>query len=340
MAPGIGLQEIIMNKKLGNTDLVVCPVSLGTALLGVNMNDKQVDTLLGTYFEEGGNFIDTAHVYSDWIPGERCLSEKSLGKWLKRRKSRHDLVLGTKGAHPDVAVLDSQAPQDRMALPELRKDLEESLSYLNTDYIDMYWLHRDNTNYSVEEILCYLELFVKEGKIRYYGCSNWSLARVEEARSLSDKMDWQGFSANQIEWSCALKNPQSLGDYSMKRMDKAFYEYHNSHNWPNLSYGSQAQGLYGKVYQNGWQGLSKSDIKTYGLPVNREIYALIKEYSKESHFSVDQLVLSYHFSPQNNSLPIIGSTNPNRIRNYMRSLDVRLDEEVVSHINNLLLREK
>jgi aryl-alcohol dehydrogenase-like predicted oxidoreductase len=324
--------------KLGNTDLKVSSISLGTATLGVNMSVKEVDSLLGTYIEGGGNFLDTAHVYSDWIPGERCRSEKTLGSWLKRRKKRHDLIIGTKGAHPDISSSATDGPQDRMSAIELRKDLEESLAFLGTDYIDIYWLHRDNLNYEVEEILGVLESFLKEGKIRSYGCSNWNLERLRKAQNIASEKGWQGFTANQIEWSCALKNSQSKGDPSMVNMDRDFYSYHRETGLLQVPYASQAQGLYSKVKALGWESLKEGDKRKYDLKENREIFSLIEDYDSKYNLNPAAFSLAYHFSQPDpvKSIPIIGTTKPERVKESMGYIDLRLPLEIVEKVNALL----
>lgn len=101
---------------------------------GTVMDSKASKHQLDIFFELGGNFIDTAHVYGDWVPGPKGRSEKIIGEWLKETGHRHDVIISTKGAHPVLSDMSS-----RINPVEIKKDINESLEYLNTDYIDLYF---------------------------------------------------------------------------------------------------------------------------------------------------------------------------------------------------------
>ena len=96
----------------------------------------------------GGNLYDTARVYSDWIPPETGRSERVIGDWLSRSGKRHDVVLITKGGHPDMTVPSPDMHNSRVSAENMRADLELSLKTLRTDYIDLYFYHRDNEDIS------------------------------------------------------------------------------------------------------------------------------------------------------------------------------------------------
>ncbi|MDD3243783.1 MAG: aldo/keto reductase, partial [Eubacteriales bacterium] len=181
---------------LGASGLAVSRVCLGTAGYGAAIPQAAALAQLDTYRELGGNFLDTARCYNDWIPGERHRSEKTLGKWMKARNCRGEMVLSTKGGHPPFENM--HAP--RLAPQELDADLEGSLRDLQTDYIDLYFLHRDDERRSVGDILEHLERKVREGKILHYGCSNWRLPRVLEAAAYAAAHGLQGFCCDQIMW--------------------------------------------------------------------------------------------------------------------------------------------
>jgi aryl-alcohol dehydrogenase-like predicted oxidoreductase len=155
----------------------VSKLCLGTGRFGAGLPREEALKQLDLFFDRGGNFVDTARVYADWVPGGHGASESTVGAWLKKRKLRNRVIISSKGAHPDLKTM--HIP--RMGPADVRFDLEESLRALGTDYIDLYFLHRDDPSRPVGEILDMLESFRKEGKIRHYGCSNWTLNRIEEA---------------------------------------------------------------------------------------------------------------------------------------------------------------
>lgn len=143
-------------------------IVLGTTKVGIHGRDSAYE-MLDTYVELGGRHIDTAHIYSDWIPGERGRSETVIGEWLKRRGNRDELVITTKGAHPprdDITNFRS----DRASV---RSDCEESLKRLGVEQVDLYYLHRDDVNRPVADVVETLEELRREGKIKAYGGSNW-----------------------------------------------------------------------------------------------------------------------------------------------------------------------
>ena len=162
-------------KILNNTDLKVSSASLGTDVYGTVLNKAQSYELLDTYTDLGGNIIDTALVYANWIPGEKSLSEKLIGSWMEERKNRHEIIISTKGAHPEIMTI------SRLSREEILGDIDKSLKHLKTDYIDIYWLHRDDKNLPVGPIMETLGEIVKSGKARYIGMSNWTYRRIDEA---------------------------------------------------------------------------------------------------------------------------------------------------------------
>ena len=191
--------------KLAGTDLTVSRLCMGTVNFGTALDECRVDEHLNRFLEYGGNFVDTAHVYSDWIPGEKSRSEKMLGRWIRRHR-REDLVVCTKGGHYDF-----DAPEVCRVTPEqLTRDLHESLDFLQTDYIDLYMLHRDNPELPVSEIVDCLDTFIRAGQVRYAACSNWTARRTAEAIAYAKQTGKAPFVVNELLWSMAEPNTEAL----------------------------------------------------------------------------------------------------------------------------------
>ena len=126
-------------RTLSGSGLNVSALRMGTVNFGSKISEKQAFAHMDRYAELGGNLLDTAHVYSDWIPGERSRSERIIGRWLKSRRPA-DMVICTKGGH---FCLDT--PQISRVTPEERgHDLEKNLDCLKIDRIDLYMFHRDD----------------------------------------------------------------------------------------------------------------------------------------------------------------------------------------------------
>lgn len=188
--------------QFSGTDLIVSRLCMGAVNFGSTLNQQQVESHLNRFLELGGNFVDTAHVYNDWIPSEKSRSEKMIGQWLKNH-CRKDVVLCTKGGHFDLT-----APEISRVTPEqLVIDLNESLECLHTNYIDIYMLHRDNPELPVGEIMDCLDDFVRNGKVRYIACSNWTARRTAEANAYAMSHGKMPFVVNQLMWSMAVHTP-------------------------------------------------------------------------------------------------------------------------------------
>ncbi|MDQ7959140.1 aldo/keto reductase [Flavobacterium lindanitolerans] len=160
-------------RKLGNTDLHIYPVAFGGNVFGWTLDEKKSFEILNGFTEAGFNFIDTADVYSRWAPvntgGE---SERIIGKWLKEKKNRHNIVLTTK--------VGSDMGDGRKGLKKqyILKAVEDSLQRLGTDYLDLYQTHFDDVETPVEETLEAYAQLQKDGKIRWIGTSNMSPERI------------------------------------------------------------------------------------------------------------------------------------------------------------------
>jgi aryl-alcohol dehydrogenase-like predicted oxidoreductase len=129
------------------------------------------------------------------------VSERTIGAWLRSRGVRKGVILATKGAHPDLDAMQV----DRMSPEEIGSDLAESLDALQTDVVDIYWLHRDAPGVPVEEIVDALNVHVRAGRIRALGASNWRPDRIEAANAYARTHDLTGFSASQIAHSLAVQ---------------------------------------------------------------------------------------------------------------------------------------
>ena len=118
--------------QIPDTDLAVYPIGLGTGGAGLERESGAAERVFDTYLDCGGNLVDTAHVYSDWVPGERARSERVIGDWLAKSGKRNRIVLMTKGGHPEIAEGAPNRGQSRMTRADMRTDLEDSLRKLRT----------------------------------------------------------------------------------------------------------------------------------------------------------------------------------------------------------------
>lgn len=169
-------------RTLGRTGLAIHPLVLGGNVFGWTVDAARSFELLDAFVAAGGNCIDTADVYSAWVPGHTGgESETVIGQWLQRRGRRDDVIIATKVGYPVGNV----APG--LARAHILRAVEDSLRRLRTDYIDLYYSHQDDLTRGVDEPLRAYEQLIRDGKVRVIGASNFSAARLQEALSTSDR---------------------------------------------------------------------------------------------------------------------------------------------------------
>lgn len=289
-------------QQIPRTDLIPAVLSLGTAEMGAAIDPATSFDLLDRYFASGGNFVDTAKVYNDWVPGETSRSEKLIGAWMQTRGNRQKIILATKGAHPNLAHMEIQ----RLSPQEIVADLEASLHNLQTDVIDLYWLHRDDPNRPVETILNTLEAQVKAGKIRYYGCSNWRAGRIQAAQAYAAQCGLSGFTAVQNLWNLACVNPDGVGDPTLVVMDDTLWKYQYETQLAAVPFTSQANGLFQKMEKGGPDTLPSNLQAMYLNPVTEARFKRIQSLKARTGLSTTQIVLGYLTSQPFPTFPVIG----------------------------------
>ncbi|MER5965210.1 aldo/keto reductase [Streptomyces sp. NPDC002057] len=166
-------------RPLGSSDLHVFPVALGGNVFGWTADEAQSFAVLDAYSAAGGNFVDSADVYSAWAEGnEGGESETVIGRWLASRGNRDDIVVATKvGSHPRFKGLSATT---------IKAAAEESLRRLGTDRIDLYYTHFDDESVPVEEIVTALDQLVRDGKVRAVAASNISPERLRASLDFAE----------------------------------------------------------------------------------------------------------------------------------------------------------
>ena len=179
------------------TDLVVHELCLGSNIFGSNADASQSHAVMDAYFSHGGNFIDTADVYNQWAEGHvGGESETIIGSWMKARGNRASMVIATK-----VAMMDRRPG---LSASNILAACEESLNRLQTDYIDLYYSHKDDETVPMEETLGAYGQLIAEGKVRYIAASKFSPERLRLAMTISAE--------NYLPSYCAVQDLYNLVD--------------------------------------------------------------------------------------------------------------------------------
>jgi aryl-alcohol dehydrogenase-like predicted oxidoreductase len=191
-----------MKRKLGNTGIEVPPIMLGGNVFGWTVDEANSFRLLDAAFDNGLNFIDTADVYSRWVPGHvGGESETILGKWFARSGKRDQVILATK------VGMDMGDGKHGLAPKYIEQAVEASLRRLQTDRIDLYQAHKDDENTPLEETLGAFDRLMKQGKVRFIGASNYSGARLRQALEVSQRNHLARYETLQPQYNLVEREP-------------------------------------------------------------------------------------------------------------------------------------
>ena len=316
---------------LTGTDLSLLPVALGIAGIGVAMSEEESKVLMDLFLQEGGSLIDTARIYSDWIPGELHRSERIFGDWMKERGNRESVLISTKGGH---CAVEDQTP--RLSPELLDEDLNGSLKSLQVDTIDLYWLHRDDINRSVGTIMDTLHAFQNEGRIRHYAASNWTPARIMEANDYAVSQGYAPFVASQVEWSLGSRYKKPGVNDTMFHFSHEYEELHKNTDISAVPFSSQAQGYFSKRTHDP-NSVANSPFDTEG---NRRLHDLLTKSILSLDLSMGQAILSYLWSQSFPVVPIIGCRTPAQLKESMQYVGRRLPDSLMASIQSKLVNSK
>ena len=303
-----------------DTDLTFHPLGLGTVNAGLAWDGADADRIFDTFLDMGGSLIDTAHVYSDWVKPERARSERAIGDWLQRSGKRNHIVLVTKGGHPDMTSEHPDTHISRMKKEDMRSDLESSLRQLRTDHIDIYFYHRDDVNQPVEELVEVMEEFRRQGKIRYYGCSNWTTSRMKAADRYCREKGYRGYIANQALLNLGYKYMNPLDDDTLVYADSQMQQYHRE-NKGNLlmPYMGVCSGFFHKYAAGGADAVKGSPYYTEG---NLKTAERVKELCEKYNATVTQAVLGFFGQQDFDCAPLYGPKNAEQVREAMKTFEI------------------
>jgi aryl-alcohol dehydrogenase-like predicted oxidoreductase len=179
---------------LPKTDLEVYPLCLGGNVFGFSADVKNSEDVLSYYFDNGGNFIDTADMYSQWAPGNvGGESETIIGNWMEKRRNRSQMVIATK-----VSKLYTRLG---LQAANIAAACDDSLRRLQTDYIDLYYAHQDDPDTPIEETLGAFDSLIKAGKVRYIAASNFTPPRLQESLDIAKKLNLASYVACQDQYN-------------------------------------------------------------------------------------------------------------------------------------------
>jgi len=282
---------------------------------------EDVSELLDKVLALGINVFDTAENYG--------LSEVSLGNWIASRNIRDKVHIITKGCHP--------YERDRVTPEDLVADLEQSFVRLQTDHVDTYFLHRDDSKVPVGPLVEILNEYHKAGKIGRFGGSNWTVARIKEANRYADEHGLVPFTVSSPHYGIGVQAEDPYGgsdgcvNISGPGMEKE-REYYEVGQMPVFAYSSLGRGFFtGRVKsdapEKAAEVLDKFAVKGYCNPDNFERLKRVEEMARSKNATVSQIALAWIMNQKMNVFPIVSSNNIDRFTQNCGALEITLTED-------------
>ncbi len=280
-----------------------------------SMNETRA--LLDAWVAAGGNAIDTARVYA----GGK--SESAVGEWMQERGNRDQLFIIGKGAHPD-------AHGPRVNARGISEDIAETLRRLQTDAIDLYLLHRDDPSVPVGEIVEVLNEHHAAGRIRAFGGSNWTTARIEEANAYARAHNLVGFSASSPQCCLAAVNEPMWGGCVV--LDPAGIQWHTENAFPLFPWSAQASGFFTGRYAP--EPRPGGDIeRVYYNEPNWERLRRACAVGERHGVSANNIALAWVLGLPLPVFPLFGPRTVAELHESLKALDVRLSPQERSYLN-------
>ena len=301
---------------LSGTGLSVSPFGLGCTRAGSAWTGDRADRLLDFFLDHGGNVIDTARIYGFPDIGA---SEATLGEWLHRRGRRHEIVLMTKGGHPEV----SSMHVSRMSRRDMELDLAASLRALRTDYVDIYFYHRDDEDQSVGELLECMEDFRRAGHIRFYACSNWSTRRMREADAYARAHGLTGFVGNECLYNLGSAGAGPLHDDTLVRADADMLAYHQggTHN-TMMPYSGLCEGFFHRLESSPSVQDARLTGSPYHTPANLRLAGRVALLREKYAATTSQVLAGFFFTSSVPMLPLFGCSSESHLAELLAAVDI------------------
>ncbi|MDE2436187.1 MAG: aldo/keto reductase [Sphingomonadales bacterium] len=314
---------------LNATDLSVSQLCYGTNMLGTAIDQGRSNEILDAFVALGGNFIDTARMYGDWIPDAPSgASERAVGAWLKTR-NRNDVVIATKGGGMDLRKGDWMP---RVSPECIAQDLAESLDHLQIDAIDIYFLHADNEAVPVAPLIDALLSAQEAGTIRYFGASNWSAARIAEANAYAASLGKRGFTVSETFWGLAVPDVAASAQQGYVHYYEGEYEALHAAGLPILAYAAQSGGYFTKLEKGGVDALPDQLKTRYANPVNAARLAAARAVAGDHGVSINEVVLAYLVNQPLQTVPIFGGSSPEQVAESAKAAALKLSTEELARL--------
>ena len=313
-------------RTLGTTDLQVSELALGTMQFGWTADEETAFAILDAFVDAGGNLIDTADIYSSWADGNPGgVSEEIIGRWMRARGNRHDIVLATKvrGRMWDGPDGDGLGPD------HIQRAVKDSLRRLQTDYIDLYQTHWFDAATPIVETMAALDDLVRAGKARFVGCSNTPAWRLVEALWASDKRGLVSYISLQPHYNLVHR----------EEFERDLADVVQAYGLGVLPYSPLAGGFLTGKYQQARQ-LPKSARaerirERHFTERNFELLSAMESVAQARGRGTQEVALAWLLANPLVTAPIVGANSVEQLQASLSVAGFRLGQAELETLNNL-----
>jgi aryl-alcohol dehydrogenase-like predicted oxidoreductase len=312
-------------RRLGRTGLKVSAICLGTMQFGWTAAEDASFAVLDAFTGAGGNFLDTADVYSRWIAGNRGgESEAIIGHWMRARGNRREIVLATKAR----GRMWEGPNGEGLSRSHIMQACDDSLRRLQTDYIDLYQAHSYDAETPIEETLEALTDLARAGKVRYIGCSNYPAWRLALALGASERRGLARYDSLQPHYNLARRDEfereleelcrdQGLGVIPYSPLAGGFLtgKYRRGEPVPESARAGGVQQRY--FNERGWA-----------------VVETLRHVAEARGATASQLALAWLLSRPAVTSPIIGANNPQQLNETLRAVEINLSAEEIKALDD------
>lgn len=308
-------------KQLGKTDLQVAPITVGCNVFGFTIDEKTSLQLLDGFTAAGFNLLDTADVYSRWKPGNLGgESEVIIGKWMKERQNRSDILIATK------VGWDMGDGKKGLSKKYISQAVEASLKRLQTDCIDLYQTHLDDAETPIEETLETYQQLIKEGKIRWIGASNLSPERLQLSLQISKEKGLPSYQTFQPHYNLAER----------EIFEAALETVCIKNNLGVINYFALAGGfLTGKYRSEADLGksLRGDGAKKYLNPKGIKILNALDNIAAELNSTSATVAIAWLIARPSVTAPIASVTNIKQLQSLIKATQINLNRQAIEILN-------
>ncbi len=311
----------MQKRTLGKSSLKVSPICFGGNVFGWTANEAASFKLLDGFAAAGGNFIDTADTYSKWVPGNKGgESETIIGKWLKRRGGRENLIIATK------CGMEMPGVGSGLSRAHITRSIEASLKRLQTDYVDLYQSHADDAATPFTDSLDTYARLIKAGKVRYIGASNFTATRLAESLDVARTHKLPAYVSLQPEYSLVKRMGYEAELEALCRKE----------NVGVIGYYSLASGFLSGKYRPGAAAsgspraaMASGYLDARGL----RILAALDEVAAAHHTNLTRIALAWLMARPGVTAPIVSATTLAQLHDLTASVDVQLSGAQIAALN-------